>query len=127
MRLFKTITFLFLIISTSFAYMGSYSDGTTEFTTTKNKHGVILRSTGVQYEWVGMGVNTSIEKIEGAPRLPEIVLYLGKSCDAYSEIYGEGTWGWANGGFVITFKNETFGFGRQELSIDTDEEFCCRL
>jgi len=42
-------------------------------------------------------------------------LYLGRSCDAYSQRYGAGRWGWAGGGFVIEFPEQRLGFARQEL------------
>lgn len=126
----KKIVSILVLVITLFAeesYMGSYSKGTTSFIATKNEHGVVLRSSGEQFRWTGMGVNTGVEAIEGADLLQPVVLYLGKSCDAYSPVYGKGTWGWSNGGFMVTFKDEHFGFGRQELSIDTDEEYGCSI
>ncbi len=46
-------------------------------------------------------------------------LYLGKSCDASSEHFGDGKWCWANGGMRIDFKDSFIGFPRQELSCET--------
>jgi hypothetical protein len=43
-------------------------------------------------------------------------LLLGKSCDAYSETFKQGTWCWANGGFRVGFLEKEIGFPRQELS-----------
>ena len=44
-------------------------------------------------------------------------IYVGKNCDTSSSKYGKGTWGFANGGFNIEYKNRHIGFPRQELSI----------
>jgi hypothetical protein len=44
------------------------------------------------------------------------ILYLGRSCDAFSKAHGKGSWCWANGGFAAQFKDYRFGFPRQELS-----------
>lgn len=43
------------------------------------------------------------------------VLYLGRSCDAFSKTHGKGTWCWANGGFVAELPSYRYGFPRQEL------------
>ncbi len=110
-----------------YGYIGSYSKGTTDFKATKNNHGVVLKSTGLQYKWNGTGAGSTVHEIFGKPLLDRITLYLGSSCDAYSEVFGTGSWSWANGGFIVSFKNETINFGRQELSIDTDDEFGCRM
>lgn len=121
----KIITHLLLIlfVNISFAssYMGSYDKSTlTEFKVTHNSNGVILKSTGEQYKWTGMGVHTSTEAIEGAPKLKPVTLHLGKSYDAWSPDYGKGSWEQNNGGFLVVFENETFAFGRQELSINVE-------
>lgn len=52
-------------------------------------------------------------------------LYLGRNCDAYSTEHGKGSWGWANGGFIITFENLSVGFPRQEIEIGNQHG--CRL
>ncbi|MCB1491258.1 MAG: hypothetical protein KDJ77_05580 [Rhodobiaceae bacterium] len=69
------------------------SDGV-EYAATPNAHGVVLepRDAG------------------GAGKL-----YLGKACDAFSEDYGKGTWGWANGGFGADFPDFEIRFPRQEV------------
>jgi len=123
----KYLMTIVAITQFSNAYIGCYSSGCTEFVGTKNIHGAVLKSTGIQYRWVGYGVASKAEKIIGAKKLKKVVLYLGKSCDTYSKSYGKGTWEWANGGFIVKFKNEEFGFGRQEIDIDRDEEFGCQM
>ena len=50
-------------------------------------------------------------------------LYLGRDCDAYHEIFGNGTWCWANGGFVAEFTDMKFGFGRQELWCEPERDY----
>lgn len=42
-------------------------------------------------------------------------IYLGASCDAYSELLGNGEWAWGNGGFIVDFGDFRIGFPRQEL------------
>jgi len=119
---------LIIISSLSSAYVGCYSKGCTEFSGERNKHGVILISDGNKYKWVGdTGVNMHPVEMKNAKKLKKIILYLGKSCDAYSKRYGKGTWSWANGGFIVEFKNERFGFGRQELDIGRGEAFGCSM
>lgn len=121
-----TLSFIFSL-SLANAYMGCYSKGCTDFVGTKNKHGAILMSTGIQYKWIGAGASSDIVKIKNAKKLKPITIYLGRSCDASSKDYGKGQWSWANGGFIVKFKNEEFGFGRQELDITTDAEFGCQM
>lgn len=50
-------------------------------------------------------------------------LYLGKDCDAQHDLFGAGTWCWANGGFVAEFKDHRYAFGRQELICDPEPDF----
>jgi hypothetical protein len=42
-------------------------------------------------------------------------LYLGISCDAYSENLGEGAWCWTNAGVLTEFDGETFPLTHYEL------------
>lgn len=45
-------------------------------------------------------------------------LYLGRDCDASSPQYGRGSWGWANGGFVVQFIDRTrIGFPKMDPPI----------
>lgn len=66
--------------------------------------------------------------VDGSAVLEVEVLYLGKSCDAVHHLFGDGTWCWANGGFVAEFADHRFAFPRQELSCDrpTGYETNCR-
>lgn len=48
-------------------------------------------------------------------------IYFGKSCDARSPEYGNGTWGWANGGFRVDLEKKVFGFPRQPAPIETPD------
>ncbi len=108
-------------------YIGCCSKGCTGFDGVRNEHGSILTSSGLRYEWIGMGAYSTIRQIQDRKRFKKVVLYLGRSCDAYSKVYGKGTWFWANGGFVVEFKNERFSFSRQELDIASDEAFGCSM
>ena len=42
-------------------------------------------------------------------------LYMGKSCDAYSPVHGQGRWCWANGGVSVEVAGASFGFAHMEL------------
>ncbi len=91
-------------------YLNAYvsSDGD-KYTIKYNKHGAILTSVNTKQFTKN---NAGVERVS-----KRLKLYLGKDCDAYSDIYGKGSWGWANGGFRIDFKNKFFGFPRQEVEI----------
>ncbi|MDD5392750.1 MAG: hypothetical protein PHE17_07000 [Thiothrix sp.] len=79
-----------LLLSSSLALAGGYVDGNgVTYKMTKNAHGVVLKSK-----------NTT--------------LYLGNACDADSNKYGKGSWGWANGGVSVKLKKKTIGFPRQD-------------
>lgn len=44
------------------------------------------------------------------------VIYLGRSCDAYSPKWGSGSWTQSNGGILVTFNNGiTRGFPKQQV------------
>ena len=89
---FKIVILFILLNVTLQAYVSS--DGNV-YEIRYNKHGAVLTST-----------------------YKHLTLYLGKDCDAFSKVYGKGTWGWANGGFSVDFRRKSFGFGRQELDLD---------
>ncbi|WP_417769571.1 hypothetical protein [Stappia sp.] len=76
----------------------------------KNKNGAILHSVNPVSRFKGQGAATEI-----VTRTETI--YLGKSCDASSEFFGTGTWGWANGGFIVDFPTGTVRFPRQEIDV----------
>ena len=101
-----------------FGYLNAYesSDGD-EYTIVYNKHGAILTSVNVKHF-----ISNDVSVKRTSKRLK---LYLGKDCDAYSDIYGKGTWVWANGGFRNDFKDKFFGFARQEVEIINMEK--CRF
>lgn len=95
-----------------------------EYSATCTKHGVVLTSAAPVTRLIGYGAGTDYwtgrEKI-----------YLGRQCDAMNQIFGHGSWGWANGGFFITFDGKEIGFGRQELycpdGSDIPSGLDCRL
>lgn len=74
---------------------------------TCNENGFVLTSLHPVYRFIENGALSSIE--EGVE-----TIYLGKSCDAFTETFGTGTWGRANGGFLATFDRFSIGFPRQE-------------
>ena len=72
------------------AYPLITGDDNRQFDVEYNQHGAVLSS----------------EKLK---------IYLGRSCDAYSSVYGYGHWGQANGGMLLFFPNRTLGFPRQGI------------
>lgn len=94
--LISTIAIIISILSNTLvaAYPHPYplitGDDNRQFDVEYNQHGAVLSS----------------EKLK---------IYLGRSCDAYSSVYGYGHWGQANGGMLIFFPNRTLGFPRQGI------------
>lgn len=74
----------------------------------RNANGAVLTSLYPVARFTGTGALTQVETgIE--------TLYLGRDCDAFAKVLGEGTWAWANGGFVVEFGGHRIGFPRQEI------------
>jgi hypothetical protein len=113
----KIILGILLLTTFPYAYVGAFDNEYMGFNSKSNKHGLVLTTTGVLYNIKGFGAGTEyIEKSFSKSR-QGIIIYLGKECDAYSKLYGEGYWSWANGGFVVEFKTKSIGFGRQEIDM----------
>ena len=74
---------------------------------TCNANGFVLTSLHPVYRFIENGALSTIE--EGIE-----TIYLGKSCDAFTSTFGEGHWGWANGGYLASFDSFRIGFPRQE-------------
>ena len=83
------------------AYTSSEGHG---YSVSCNSNGYVLTSDRPVTRKIGAQTVTGIEKI-----------YLGKSCDAYSKTFGEGSWSWSNAGFGVDFPNYSIGFPRGEL------------
>jgi hypothetical protein len=84
-----------------------------EFTVNYNSSGAVLTS---------VTEKTFLENnASGRSYKEHLKLYLGKGCDAFSEVYGKGSWSWANGGFIVSYQQRTFSFPRQEISIPGEE------
>lgn len=78
-----------------------------------NDNGAVLESLFPVARFRGTGAMTEI--VTGTE-----TLYLGRACDAYSEVLGQGTWAWANGGFAVEFDGHRIGFPRQEIDANND-------
>ncbi len=78
---------------------------------TCNASGIVLRSTYPVGRFFGQGAGTTISDTRET-------IYLGAHCDAARDGFGAGTWGWANGGFRVTFPEIEIGFPRQEIHCD---------
>jgi hypothetical protein len=111
---------------TTFAsgYIGCYSLGCTQFNADKNRYGVVLKSTGIEYK---KDLNSNFKEVIGGQRFKKIKLYLGKNCDSLSKEYGKGKWSMFERGFFVELENETFWFIDQEPDIDVDEPTGCRV
>ncbi len=87
-------------------YISSFGD---EYTLVANPDGMILSSVHPKAWFIEAGADSRVER--GTD-----VLFLGRSCDAFHRLWGKGTWGEANGGFVVRFPGgRDYGFARQEL------------
>ena len=82
-----------LLAGTAVAAQIGYVDGDgATWRAAQNRHGAVLRG-------------------------DDIVIYLGRSCDAVSPQLGRGRWGWANGGWLVAFPGRRIGFPRQEAPV----------
>lgn len=101
----------------------AYVSGGHEYSSSCNPDGYVLTSLYPVVREMGQGAMTQhISGIES--------IYLGRSCDAFHPLYGDGSWCWANGGFVAEFAEARFGFARQELScqagVDPGNDCLCQ-
>lgn len=110
-RVLVSLTAIFLA-GAAFAQGTQYlsNDGVL-FDFEENEHGAVL---------------TSVEPKDGPLVLndaatPRIdvgdVLYLGRSCDAFSLEFGDGSWNWTNGGFIIDFPGLRVAFPGQAIDV----------
>lgn len=110
----RTLLSAVFVITATAAH--AYEADGTEYDISCNADGYVLTSKQPVTRMVSTPVDaeavTGIEKI-----------YLGRSCDAFHEVFREGKWCWANGGFIAEFPNHTFGFGRQELVCEDAEAY----
>lgn len=84
----------------------------------QNADGAVLKSLYPVARFQGTGAMTEV--ITGIE-----TLYLGRDCDAFTKIHGQGSWAWANGGFTIEFDGHRIGFPRQE--IDASNNGNCQM
>jgi hypothetical protein len=77
----------------------------------KNKHGAVLTSIESLEEPLFANGGDSV----GSP--PGDILYIGRSCDAFSKDYGSGNWSWTNGGFIIEFPDIRVAFPGQAIDL----------
>ena len=95
-------------------YVSSWGD---EYRIENNANGAVLRSLYPKAWFIEGGANSRVEK--GID-----VIYFGVSCDAYHEVFGDGVWWWANGGFGADFETFQIRFARQEIDVPGSD---CRL
>jgi hypothetical protein len=89
-----------------FLYLSSDGD---EYRASENEHGGVLTSLYPKARFIEAGADSHV--VRGIE-----TIYFGRSCDASSEAFGEGTWNWSNGGFRVNFdKGKILGFPRQEI------------
>jgi len=76
---------------------------------------LVTASPTLAYEGSNGQTYTATQNVNGAVLTSKSeTIYLGNSCDALSDAGEEGTWAWANGGFLIVFPNRRIGFPRQD-------------
>lgn len=95
-------------MATDWSYVSSLGD---EYAVSANENGVVLTSLYPKAWFIEAGANSTIEKGHD-------VIFIGRSCDAFHKLFGNGKWGQANGGFLVTFDAIAFGFPRQELTME---------
>ena len=113
----KIIMCFLFCVTFQYAYVGAIDNEYLGFQVKTNKHGLVFKSTGMLFSLTGYGASTEYKVDSFSKSKQGLVLYLGKECDAYSKLYGDGYWAWANGGFVIEFKTKSIRFGRQEIDM----------
>lgn len=83
-----------------------------------NKHGAVLMSLDP----------AGAPLIQSEQSKPQIsagdALYLGRSCDAFSRVHGEGNWVVTDGGFLVEFPGVRVLFPGQEIDVVSDDR--CR-
>lgn len=84
----------------------------------RNDSGAVLTSLYPVARIIGTGA--AAQQVTGME-----TLYLGRDCDAFSQVLGDGRWAWANGGFVVELAGASIGFPRQE--IDAGNGDGCRM
>lgn len=79
-----------------------------DYTIASNANGYVLTSRYPKARFVEAGTDSRV--VRGVE-----TFYFGKDCDAFHDLFGNGTWGWANGGFGAEFDSFRLMFPRQEL------------
>lgn len=96
------------VIAEDWTYVSSLGD---EYAVLANENGVVLTSLYPKAWFIEAGIQSTIEKGHD-------VIFLGRSCDAFHKLFGNGKWVQANGAFLVTFDAISFGFPRQELVME---------
>lgn len=119
MKFFGTFSNVLCVVLPSFAAADTHADNRAfstdghSYQMACNTNGFVLTSDYPVARFIENGVLSEIE--EGIE-----TLYLGKSCDAFTQVYGNGTWGLANGGFAVSFDDYRIGFPRQAPFCEPD-------
>lgn len=83
-----------------------------QYVATANDHGMVLSSLYPAAWFIENGADSRVETHID-------VHYLGNDCDAQHDLWGTGTWWWANGGFGVDYENgRNLRFARQELFLE---------
>lgn len=94
--------------ATDWTYVSSLGD---EYAVAANENGVVLTSIYPKAWFIEAGADSKIEKGQD-------VIFIGRSCDAFHKLFGNGKWEQGNGGFLVMFDAISFGFPRQELIME---------
>ena len=89
------------------------------FKVEQNRHGAVLTALPAEDDPIVVPVEDDRQTEPGD------IFYLGRSCDAFSERFGDGNWRWTDGGFFVFFKETRFAFPGQEIVVGADRN--CEL
>ncbi len=117
--------YLTVVMGLALAGPGAAQGGTflsadgSEFEFEKNRHGAVLTSVEPQSQSVFAGAGAT-------PRFsPGEVLYLGRSCDAFTRQFGDGTWNATEDGVLVEFGPVRLAFPGQDMDITSGDR--CRM
>lgn len=79
------------------------------YTVSENENGFVLTSKFPKSRFIDQGARSFV--VEG----PD-VFYFGRSCDTFHNLFGAGTWSWANAGYGAQFDSGfSLWFPRQDV------------
>ena len=87
-----------LLTSPAYAEVEPVSSSGDIYTFSENVNGFVLTSKYPKSRFIEQGASSYF--VDG----PD-VFYFGRSCDAFHELFGNGSWSWANAGYGAQFES----------------------